>query len=157
MRTLNQLQWLRKLIIRLKWVYLTRFWRMDIKPTALFSLAAQFDKTNPTGIHIGDYSYVAFEAVILSHDGSRNLQADTWIGNFCFIGARAVILPGIRIGDGCIVGAGSVVSVDVPAGCAVAGNPARIIAKDIEVGKFGVLAGGATSTRHLRTATGLSK
>jgi acetyltransferase-like isoleucine patch superfamily enzyme len=139
MRTLNQLQWLRRLIIRLKWIYLTGFWRMDINSTVLFSLSARFDKTNPTGVHVGDYSYVAFEAVILSHDASRNLWADTWIGKCCFIGARTIILPGIRIGDGCIVGAGSVVTTDVPACCVVAGNPARIIAKDIRVDKFGVL------------------
>jgi acetyltransferase-like isoleucine patch superfamily enzyme len=139
MRSLNRLQWLRKLIIRLKWLYLTEFWRMDIKRTALFSLSARFDKTNPTGIHVGDHTYIAFEAVILSHDASRNLWADTWIGKFCFIGARSIILPGIRIGDGCIVGAGSVVTADVPSRCAVAGNPARVIATDIEVGKLGIL------------------
>jgi acetyltransferase-like isoleucine patch superfamily enzyme len=139
MRSLNRLQWLRKLIIRLKRLYLTAFWQMDIKPTALFSLSARFDKTNPTGIHIGDHTYIAFEAVILTHDASRDLWADTWIGEFCFIGARSIILPGIRIGDGCIVGAGSVVTADVPSRCAVAGNPARVIAKDIEVDTFGIL------------------
>jgi acetyltransferase-like isoleucine patch superfamily enzyme len=154
MRTLNQLQWLRRLIIRLKWIYLTGFWQMDIKATALFSLSARFDKTNPTGVHVGDYSYVAFEAVILSHDASRNLWADTWIGKRCFIGARAIILPGIRIGDGCIVGSGSVVTTDVPACCVVAGNPARIIAKNIEVGKFGILVAASSQCAHSRDDIG---
>jgi acetyltransferase-like isoleucine patch superfamily enzyme len=121
---------------------------MDIKSTALFSLSARFDKTNPAGIHIGDDTYVAFDAVILSHDASRDLWADTWIGSFCFIGARSVILPGIRIGDGCIVGAGSVVTADVPAHCAVAGNPARVIARDIEVGRFGVLTAPSARARR---------
>src|SRR5215469_2777766 len=157
MRTLNQLRWLRTLLIRLKWFYLTRVWRMDIKSTALFSLSARFDRTNPTGIHIGDGTYVAFDAVILSHDASRSLWADTWIGKFCFIGARAVILPWIRIGDGCIIGAGSVVTADVPPRCAVAGNPARIIAKDIEVGKFGVLTAPSTATRSQRNEVGAKK
>lgn len=152
MRTLNNLQWLRRLIIRLKWLYLTRFWRMDIKPTASFSLSARFDKTNPTGIHVGDDTYVAFGAVILSHDVTRNLWADTCIGKCCFIGAHAIILPGVRIGDGCIVGAGSVVTADVPPGSAVAGNPARIISKDIQVGKFGVLTA-ASSLSHTRPYT----
>jgi acetyltransferase-like isoleucine patch superfamily enzyme len=147
MRSLNKLQWLRKLVIRLKWLYLTRFWRMDIKPTVLFSLSARFDKTNPAGIHIGDFTYVAFDAVILTHDASRSLWADTWIGKQCFIGARSIILPGIRIGDGCIVGCGSVVTADVPPRCAVAGNPARVIATDIEVGEFGIL---TTTSRGIR-------
>jgi acetyltransferase-like isoleucine patch superfamily enzyme len=149
MRSLNQLHWLRRVLIRLRWFYLTRFWGMDIKSTVLFALSARFDMTNPTGIHVGDYTCVAFDAAILSHDTSRNLRAHTWIGNSCFIGARAIILPGIRIGDGCIVGAGSVVTSDVPARCAVAGNPARIIAKEIEVGKFGILAA-ASSTMPSR-------
>ncbi len=152
MRTLNKLQWLRRLIIRLKWLYLTKFWRMDIKSTASFSLSARFDKTNPAGIHIGDDTYVAFGAAILSHDVTRNLWADTWIGKCCFIGAYAIVLPGVRIGDGCIVGAGSVVTADVPSGSAVAGNPARIISKDIQVGKFGVLTT-ASSLSHTRPYT----
>ena len=46
------------------------------------------------------------------------------------IGANAVLLPGIVIGENAFVGAGSVVTSDVPDGKVVAGNPARII-KDI--------------------------
>jgi len=42
------------------------------------------------------------------------------------IGARAVILPGITIGQGALVGAGAVVTRDVPAGMQVVGNPARV-------------------------------
>jgi maltose O-acetyltransferase len=41
------------------------------------------------------------------------------------IGAGAIILPGVKIGEGGIVGAGSVVMSDVPAGMTVIGNPAR--------------------------------
>lgn len=43
------------------------------------------------------------------------------------IGANAVVVEGVRIGKGAVVGAGSIVLNDVPAGCVVAGNPARII------------------------------
>ena len=49
------------------------------------------------------------------------IEDGVWIGN------RAVILPGVRIGAGAIVGAGSVVTHDVPPGTVVAGNPARIV------------------------------
>ncbi len=47
-----------------------------------------------------------------------------------FVGAGAVIAPGVIIGANATVGAGAVVITDVPAGCVVVGNPARIIAHD---------------------------
>ena len=49
------------------------------------------------------------------------------IGKNSFIGARAIILPGVSIGDQAIVGAMSVVSKDVPDHQIVAGNPAKKI------------------------------
>jgi maltose O-acetyltransferase len=48
------------------------------------------------------------------------------IGDGCWIGARSVILGGVRIGAGCVVAAGSVVTRDVPNNTLVAGVPARI-------------------------------
>lgn len=53
--------------------------------------------------------------------------ADTVIGHDVWIGTRATILPGARIGSGCIVGAGAVVAGSVPPYSLVAGNPARVI------------------------------
>ena len=41
-------------------------------------------------------------------------------------------------GDGCIVSPGAVVMRDVPPGCVVVGNPARVVEKDLRTGKFGV-------------------
>lgn len=49
------------------------------------------------------------------------------IENYVRVGANAVILAGVRLGEGCIVAAGAVVSFDVPPGAMVAGNPARIM------------------------------
>ena len=51
------------------------------------------------------------------------------IGTDVFIGARCIILKGVKIGDRSIIGAGSVVCNDVPSDCIVAGNPATIIRK----------------------------
>lgn len=52
---------------------------------------------------------------------------DTIIGHDVWIGTRATILPGARIGSGTIIGAGAVVAGDIPAYSLVAGNPARVI------------------------------
>ncbi len=49
------------------------------------------------------------------------------IGARVWIGEAALILPGITIGEGSIIGGGAVVTHDVPAGCVVAGNPARML------------------------------
>ena len=56
-----------------------------------------------------------------------NLAHAITIGNKVWIGAGAIILPGITIGDGAMVAAGSVVTADIPARSVVAGNPARVI------------------------------
>ncbi|MET0292557.1 MAG: DapH/DapD/GlmU-related protein, partial [Steroidobacteraceae bacterium] len=47
------------------------------------------------------------------------------IGRNVWIGAGALVLPGVTIGDDALIGAGSVVTRDVPAGTTVVGNPAR--------------------------------
>lgn len=52
---------------------------------------------------------------------------DVVIGDRVWIGYRAIILPGVTIGEGAVVGAGAVVTRDVPSYTIVAGNPARPI------------------------------
>ena len=59
-------------------------------------------------------------------DGSPNMAAVV-IEDGAFIGARCIILKGVRIGRGSVIGAGSVVSRDVPAGVIAAGNPAKVV------------------------------
>lgn len=49
------------------------------------------------------------------------------IGNDVWIGARAIINPGVQIGDGAVIGSGSVVTRDVEPYSIVAGNPAKVI------------------------------
>ena len=52
------------------------------------------------------------------------------VGNNVWIGANAVVLPGVHIGDNTVIGAGSVVTKDIPSGVVAAGNPCKPI-KDI--------------------------
>jgi acetyltransferase-like isoleucine patch superfamily enzyme len=49
------------------------------------------------------------------------------IDNDVWIGIRAIILPGVRIGEGAIVGAGAAVTKDVPPWSIVGGVPAKVI------------------------------
>lgn len=51
------------------------------------------------------------------------------IGDDVWIGANAVILPGVTIGSHCVVAAGAVVTKDVPDNCVVGGVPAKVIKK----------------------------
>lgn len=56
-------------------------------------------------------------------------RGDTVVGNDVWIGMNAVIMPGVKIGDGAIIGANSVVTKNVEPYTVVGGNPATIIKK----------------------------
>lgn len=84
-------------------------------------------------IRIGDNVTLAPRVHILAHDASTKIVSNytkigkVIIGNNVFIGASALILPGVKIGDNVIVGAGSIVVDDVPSNCIAVGSPARVI------------------------------
>lgn len=52
---------------------------------------------------------------------------DVHIGNNVWIGAGAIILPGVTIGDNTVIGAGSVVTKDIPANVVAVGNPCKVL------------------------------
>ncbi|MBS5314766.1 MAG: sugar O-acetyltransferase [Clostridiales bacterium] len=49
------------------------------------------------------------------------------IGNNVWIGAGAVVLPGVSIGENTVIGAGSIVTKDIPANVVAVGNPCRVL------------------------------
>ncbi|WP_173934996.1 CatB-related O-acetyltransferase [Chelativorans sp. Marseille-P2723] len=55
------------------------------------------------------------------------VRGDTMVGNDVWIGFDAVIMPGVKIGDGAIIGGKAVVTRDVPPYAVVAGNPAQVV------------------------------
>ncbi len=59
--------------------------------------------------------------------GEYPYKGDTVVGNDVWMGYGAVVMPGVRVGDGAIIAAKSVVTKDVPPYTIVGGNPARVI------------------------------
>ena len=59
----------------------------------------------------------------------KNLQynKDVHIGENVWIGAGAIIMPGITIGKNTVIGAGSIVTKDIPENCIAVGNPCRVM------------------------------
>ena len=49
------------------------------------------------------------------------------IGRNCWIGAGAILLPGVSVGDNSVIGAGSVVTKDIPANVVAVGGPCRVL------------------------------
>lgn len=126
-------------VMRARGFYLRKLWGMDIAAGCMISISARFDKSHPRGIHIGHGTSIQFGACILTRDETRQRHLDTWIGKECQIGARSIIFPGVKIGDNCVVTAASVVLEDVPPNCVVAGNPARVIERGINTGRWGAI------------------
>lgn len=128
---------LRDVVLLLRRLYLVKVWHMDIHPFTLVSRKAVLDRTYPRGIHIGEGSAISFDAVILSHDHIVGKHTHTFIGKYCQIGARSIVMPGITIGDHCVVAAGAIVTKDVPPRSIVAGNPAKVIRSGIMTTNWG--------------------
>jgi maltose O-acetyltransferase len=113
-------------------------------------------------IHVGDHFYANFDCVLLDvcpvrigdhcslgpgvhvytathaldpemRSGPREHGMPVEIGDRVWIGGRAVVNPGVAIGDDAVVASGAVVTADVPAGTLVGGNPAEVV-REVETG-----------------------
>lgn len=99
---------------------------------------ANFNLTmvDDTHIYVGDYTLIGPNVTIATagHPIDPDLRAKAYqfnrsirIGNNCWIGAGAIILPGVTIGDNTVIGASSVVTKDIPSGVVAVGNPCRVL------------------------------
>lgn len=87
-------------------------------------------------IYVGDYTMFAPGVIVATagHPILPELRETVYqynmpvhIGKNCWIGAGAIILPGVTIGDQVVVGAGSVVTKDLPSNVVAVGNPCRVV------------------------------
>lgn len=81
-------------------------------------------------ITIGSHVDIASEVMIynsqhdIDHPGFCAVEKPVMIGDYVFVGPRAMILPGVTVGRGAVVAGGAVVTKDIPAGWVVGGVPA---------------------------------
>ena len=96
----------------------------------------KIETPEPYLITLGNHVTIANDVIFSTHDASANFYLENVsdiygrinIGNYCFIGTGAIILPGVTISDHSIVAAGSVVTKSFyETGVVIAGNPARIV------------------------------
>lgn len=99
---------------------------------------ANFNLTlvDDTHIYVGDYTMFGPNVTVATagHPILPELRQKAYqynfpvhIGKNCWIGAGAIIVPGITIGDNVVIGAGSVVTKDIPSNVVAVGNPCRIL------------------------------
>ena len=89
-----------------------------------------------THIYIGDHTMIGPNVVIATgghpllpelRQKGYQYNAPVHIGKNCWIGAGAIIVPGITIGDHSVIGAGSVVTKDIPSNVLAVGNPCKVL------------------------------
>lgn len=149
LKSLNSLRKIRALALAVWRARLRFVGGVDVQPSTSVSLSSRMIAGRRGSIRIGADTLVAFKTLLYTRDPRTGEDRQIRIGERCFIGGGSTILPGVTIGDEVIVGAGAVVFEDVPSRCIVGGNPARILKRDIVVGRYGRLAGADDNTRRM--------
>ena len=107
------------------------------KNVVIYGLASKMFGSEPWMISLGDNVYITAGVTFVTHDGGtlilrKEVPDLEWtapinVGNDVYIGVRAIILPGVSIGNRCIIGAGAVVAKSIPDNSVAVGVPARVI------------------------------
>lgn len=104
---------------------------------------ANFNLTlvDDTHIYVGDYTMFGPNVILATaahpilpqlREKGYQYNAPIHIGKNCWLGAGAIVLPGITIGDNSIIGTGSVVTKDIPSNVVAVGNPCKVLRKITE-------------------------
>ena len=99
---------------------------------------ANFNLTivDDTHVFVGDCTLIAPNVILATgthpilpelREKGYQFNAPIKIGRNCWIGAGAIVLPGVTIGDNSVIGAGSVVTKDIPSNVVAVGNPCKIL------------------------------
>lgn len=112
----------------------------ELGKNAFIGYGVYLDVSSLRRLEIGDNVAISSEALFLLHRRDLRFyfqgmnpheipmkEGNIKIGHNVQIGMRALILPGVTIGDGAVVGANAVVAHDVPPYSIVAGQPAKVI------------------------------
>ncbi len=102
------------------------------------SVYANFNLTlvDDTHIYVGDCTMFAPNVIVATaghpilpelREKQYQFNMPVHIGKNCWIGAGAVIVPGVTIGDNTVIGAGSIVTRDIPSNVVAVGNPCRVV------------------------------
>jgi acetyltransferase-like isoleucine patch superfamily enzyme len=110
---------------------LYRYLGCHIDPNVKFiGLDTYIDDVFPELITIESDVVISLKVMMIAHDDASHTVAPIRLCRGCFVGAGAIILPGVTIGEKSIVAAGAVVHQDVPPHSTVGGVPARLISKE---------------------------
>jgi acetyltransferase-like isoleucine patch superfamily enzyme len=109
--------------------------RVVIRPNSMLfadpdaRIKIEDDVSMGSGVHIYVSNHSLINPDIPIMDQGYCDYAEVILRRGCWIGANAIILPGVEIGENSAIGAGSVVTNSIPSGVVAAGNPVRVIRK----------------------------
>lgn len=128
--------------LQLEEVSIGRGSRLSLKKNSKLTIGARTYLSNQclvsasSGIEIGSDCAISWQVQIFDDNGHSKAESsqvqNIQIGNNVWIGARATILPGSRIGSGSIIAAGAVVKGTFPERCLIGGVPAKVIRENID-------------------------
>ncbi len=106
-------------------------WQLTLEDRCCLGEHAEIYNLGPVSLRarciVAQHTYLCSGTHDFSDPDLPLLVGPIEVGPDVFLGAKAIILPGVRIGAAAVIGAGAVVTKDQPAGMICAGNPCRAI------------------------------